>query len=249
MLEINTTEGQRIGRYPQPHSQQNSSSTNQSFPTSVDQHNPSPDDPQLVIQPVVVLDNNTIECQQVEYDSTRNAQLSPNSANELSYSSVDQPNPGISINNLSSAELRLNSVVRFENNAEGQHSGAVDLNGTGQFPNDANVVGQQQAKVVYTGTSGYSGHKRLIEHSKAISGKNMKNALAKHMMVEHSSIPAEDGKFKTKFVKTGINFNLSRYITESLTIEETRKEPGTQILNSKSEWGHTGVSRLKVVRE
>ena len=74
----------------------------------------------------------------------------------------------------------------------------------------------------------------------------MKNAMAKHRVQEHPD--HDDLQIETKIVKSGIRHNISRYIGEALLIESTNNDPNIKVLNSRSEWGHNPLSRLRVDR-
>ena len=75
---------------------------------------------------------------------------------------------------------------------------------------------------------------------------DVKNAMAKHRKSHH---PAEqDLKLETRIVKSGFSDNVSRYICEALTIEETQNDPTCTVVNSRSEWGNNPLSRLRVQR-
>ena len=67
-----------------------------------------------------------------------------------------------------------------------------------------------------------------------------KNALAKHMTNEH---PNEEPKFEAKIIDSQ-KFNLHRYVSESLHIEETTKDKEVKVLNSKAEWGRQKLTRI-----
>ena len=100
-----------------------------------------------------------------------------------------------------------------------------------------------EIKAWYTGTSGCSLHKRLTEHKNAMDRKDPKNALAKHMTNEH---PNEEPKFEAKIIDSQ-KFNLHRYVSESLHIEETTKDKEVKVLNSKAEWGRQKLTRIHLL--
>ena len=102
---------------------------------------------------------------------------------------------------------------------------------------------ENDIKSVYTGTTGCSLHKRLIEHSNAVNNQDSKNAMYKHMSGKH---PGAEPKFST-MVLDRQKFNMQRYISESLYIESSTKEEGTLVMNSKSEWGRQKLTRIKIV--
>ena len=58
--------------------------------------------------------------------------------------------------------------------------------------------------------------------------------------------PSEvSGLFEASVLKSGFMYNTQRYIFEALKIEELNNDPHTRVLNSKSEWGHNPVRRLR----
>ena len=71
--------------------------------------------------------------------------------------------------------------------------------------------------------------------------KSTRNAQSKHHWGEH---PTEDPYFETVMVEYPHRFNLERYIAESIQIEGARLDPSINLMNQRSEWGHTGVIRL-----
>ena len=94
----------------------------------------------------------------------------------------------------------------------------------------------------YIGTSGFSTHKRMIEHQKEIRSKRQSNSLYKHHEMNHTDL---EPRFKSKPLRRGIKFNLDRYITEALLIEEANMDPNVDLLNNRSEWGQRGVPRVR----
>ena len=98
---------------------------------------------------------------------------------------------------------------------------------------------------VYIGTSGFSIHKRLLEHASCVRSKSASNALAKHIALHH-----EDNTqitFVSEIVQGGIKYNLERFIFEALEIEDARNDPNTITMNSRSEWGGRGLPRIQVI--
>ena len=105
---------------------------------------------------------------------------------------------------------------------------------------------QQPQKVVYIGTTGFTMHKRLLEHCQDLRLGNLRNALAKHSRLVH---PDEEAVFAAESVESQIRYNLERFISEAIRIEMAKNELGTTLMNQKGEWGHFGISRLQVVRD
>ena len=83
---------------------------------------------------------------------------------------------------------------------------------------------EQGTKSLYTGTTGCTLHKRMIEHNAAIGRNDQKNALAKHMLASHQG---EEAKFSTTILDQQ-KYNMQRYIAESLHIEVTTNDRETK---------------------
>ena len=96
---------------------------------------------------------------------------------------------------------------------------------------------------VYIGTTGFSIHKRNLEHASKARVRNTSNALGKHLATCHTD---EEAEFQTTCLSGGIQFNLNRFILEALEIEEARNQPDINVLNSRSEWGGRGLPWLVV---
>ena len=96
---------------------------------------------------------------------------------------------------------------------------------------------------VYIGTTGFSIHKRNLEHAAKVRAKNTSNALAKHLVDRHLD---EEVEFTTTCLSGGMKFNLNRFILEAIEIEDAKCDPKINILNSRSEWGGKGLPRLVV---
>ena len=105
---------------------------------------------------------------------------------------------------------------------------------------------QNPQKVVYIGTTGFTIHKRLLEHCQDLRLGHLRNALAKHSRVVH---PDGNEEFGAEAVESQIRFNLERFISEAIRIENAKNEQGTTLMNQRGEWGHFGISRLQVVRD
>ena len=96
---------------------------------------------------------------------------------------------------------------------------------------------------VYIGTSGFSIHKRMLEHDYCAKRHSASNALGKHMSNCH---PNEPANFVSELLQGGIRYNLERFILEALEIEEAKNTPGIHVMNSRSEWGGKGLPRIQV---
>ena len=98
------------------------------------------------------------------------------------------------------------------------------------------------AKTHYIGTSARSQHARSRDHQKDLMGGNKKNALVKHMQIEHSSAQPEFVMHKLGSYK----YNLHRQIFEGLCIEQASESKSTHLLNSRTEWGRAKLPRLVI---
>ena len=102
-------------------------------------------------------------------------------------------------------------------------------------------------KFVYIGTTGFSIHKRMMEHINCARTKNVKNALGKHSALHHEGEVSVE--FETEILQGGMKYNLERFILEAIEIEEGRNNPAYTIMNSRSEWGGRGLPRIQVVQQ
>ena len=103
-----------------------------------------------------------------------------------------------------------------------------------------NCTGDRVSK--YIGTSGFSTHKRMKEHQSDVRNKRQSNSLFKHHATSHQG---ETPNFQSRPLRKGLKFNLDRYITEALLIEEANQDPNVDLLNNRSEWGQRGVPRVR----
>ena len=71
-----------------------------------------------------------------------------------------------------------------------------------------------------------------------MKNKRVTNALTKHHFNKHREVAPN---FKVKPLRKGVKFNLDRYITEALLIDD----PNVDLLNDRSEWGQRGVPRVR----
>ena len=105
---------------------------------------------------------------------------------------------------------------------------------------------EQLKEVVYIGTSGTTLHRRQVEHMDAIRRGQISNALAKHQGEKH---PDEPQAFTAEPIQGGIPYNVERFILEALKIQEFSQSNTHQILNQRGEWGHRGLTRLRITTE
>ena len=95
---------------------------------------------------------------------------------------------------------------------------------------------------MYIGCSGKSLHNRTMEHQVKIRGGNETNAMAKHMVANHPELQPGDRQITAKILKTS-STTMERFIDEAL-----RLESGSNLANSKREWGCGGLVRLEATR-
>ena len=98
-------------------------------------------------------------------------------------------------------------------------------------------------KALYTGTSGFSLHKRQREHMDATRRGQTRNALAKHQASKHRG---QAPRYQSKPIRGGITYNLDRYILEAYMIDLNHRNPEVNTLNQRGEWGNRGLPRLEV---
>ena len=128
----------------------------------------------------------------------------------------------------------------------------VEVNPDGsKYPCNTNNVGyrwhclkcREANKVkVYEGESARSARIRGAEHLKDLEKKNPKSALYKHVQTHHNN---EEVKFEMEITK---NFRdaLTRQANEAVRIYS---RPGTELLNSKSEFNHPPLARVVVEKK
>ena len=100
----------------------------------------------------------------------------------------------------------------------------------------------------YIGCSGRSLHRRSIEHLKEIQNddekKIDKNAMAKHFAIHHPNNRHDSNIISVKLLASH-HSTLTRVIDEGIRLER-----GTDLANSKSEWGRGGgIIRLQPTRQ
>ena len=82
-----------------------------------------------------------------------------------------------------------------------------------------------------------------MEHVLDLRSGQLRNAMVKHRQVHH---PNESPVFESEALVSAIRFNLEHFIMESLLIEKAKNERGTLLLNQRGEWGHFGITSLRV---
>ena len=55
-------------------------------------------------------------------------------------------------------------------------------------------------------------------------------------------------EYVTEIVKGGIKFNLNRFILESLVIEDARSDDQIKVMNSRSQCGGQGLTRITITQ-
>ena len=93
---------------------------------------------------------------------------------------------------------------------------------------------------VYIGQSGRSLHCRSLEHQAGLRRGDKHSALHKHIKTEHRE--GDKPSFVME-VLTKHKTNLSRMITEGISIEKIRSRNPEELLNSKAEWGRSKLIR------
>ena len=101
----------------------------------------------------------------------------------------------------------------------------------------------QDKEVLYIGTLGHLHHKRMREHMTEVRQGRSSNALLKHQRISH---PGQNVNFISKTVRSNIRYNLDRYVLEGYRIHQASQNQGITLMNSCSEWGHKGITRMAV---
>ena len=107
---------------------------------------------------------------------------------------------------------------------------------------ECNINPAGGSRSVYIGCTGKSLHNRTMEHLLKIKGGKETNAMAKHMMTNHPGLQPGERKITAKILKTS-STTMERFVDEAI-----RLESGTNLANSKSEWGCGGLVRLESTR-
>ena len=99
-------------------------------------------------------------------------------------------------------------------------------------------VGVEPIKTVYIGHSGYTHHKRMLEHSRALNnGKGLGSAVAKHHQINHrGQLP----DYRSKVLCTE-GKNLVRLVLEALYMEKNR---WNVLMNQRGEFGRMKLPRI-----
>lgn len=95
---------------------------------------------------------------------------------------------------------------------------------------------------LYIGTSGFSLHKRQLEHLAEIRRQQQSNTMAKHQRQHHPNLQP---RFTSKPVRGGMKFNLDRYILEVHLIQENHENQNVVLMNQRSAFGNRGIPRLE----
>ena len=66
--------------------------------------------------------------------------------------------------------------------------------------------------------------------------------MSKHQQHVHPDQPAN---FRTDILGGGVRYNLDRFITEALHIENARRDSNSAVMNQRSEWGQAGLPRMR----
>ena len=91
------------------------------------------------------------------------------------------------------------------------------------------------------GETGRSVYERMLDHWDDWGKKKEGSSLWKHSVNEHGGL-LDDDKFHVKVLRRP-RTALERQVLEGVLIEEEKLE---ELLNSKSEWGHNRVPRIRV---
>ena len=89
--------------------------------------------------------------------------------------------------------------------------------------------------------TGRTARARQIGHINEIRLKNNSNALYKHLVLKH---PSQNAKFRVEILKKFMD-PLSRQVDEGIRIVKVNP---SLILNSKSEFNHPPITRIKIDR-
>ena len=96
---------------------------------------------------------------------------------------------------------------------------------------------------VYIGTTAKTGHSRILQHGDDVRRGQTKNALAKHHRATHQGL--EPG-FEAEILRSGVKFNLDRYVLEAHTIFKHSQNQNIQLLNQRGEFGYQPLPRLEI---
>ena len=95
---------------------------------------------------------------------------------------------------------------------------------------------------IYVGTSGYSLHRRQMQHIEEIRRQQQSNAMAKHQRHAHPNLQPN---FRSKPIRGGMQYNLDRYILEAHLIQENSQKDDVVLMNQRSEFGNRGIPRIE----
>ena len=132
----------------------------------------------------------------------------------------------------------------YRNNCSAENNtNCLQMNVTYQLDcQECNINPEGGSRSIYIGCTGKSLHNRTMEHLMKIRGGKQTNAMAKHMMTNHPELQPGERKITAKILKTS-STTMERFVDEAL-----RLESGTNLANSKSEWGCGGLVRLEATR-
>ena len=113
---------------------------------------------------------------------------------------------------------------------------------------DCKKCQEQGVHSEYYGTSGHNLHKRMGEHFDCVRNKNFEgSALAKHVKFTHPDLLNNDPNtvYDAKILSSNFRHNVTRYVTESLQINQANNDTNISLMNGKNEWGNKRVRRLR----
>ena len=96
---------------------------------------------------------------------------------------------------------------------------------------------------VYIGESGRNGYSRGREHLADLAKKSENSVLYRHIKEEHSGVNSDRPKFKMTILSTH-KTALDRQVSEAVLIGRT-----PELMNKKTEWGHTKVVSCTLTAE
>ena len=84
----------------------------------------------------------------------------------------------------------------------------------------------------------------------SVRNMNVKSsALAKHMRYTHPEVDVDIidlyTLFEASLIASDFRHNVTRYVSESLVINESNNDPNVCLMNGRTEWGNNRVRRLR----
>ena len=110
--------------------------------------------------------------------------------------------------------------------------------------NESSNENKKEYKFLYVGETWRSGYERAKEHLEDLSRLDEKSHLLKHCIDKHPGEKLENVKFGFR-VKKKFNTALERQVGEAVAIL-LKKEKGTSLINSKSEFSRCTLPRLTI---